>query len=1068
MRLVPSTSDDVEPFVVVHHGRFAKILLAELCGADGVALKRFALKLRADSIDSGGASAPKPPSNAELDLLWHQERAESLRVRSPYVVGPVAVPSALTQSPPVFYCRRVDAYFHPMCPQTGRLLSVCRDDAVLQGAGLSPYGQDTARYLRPQVVEEGAAEVLYHVDGEPHATATARIENLGGLVRAWGRALQGEQVLPDLPCQQCEHRAECYADRAGSLLAEQHLHVLSFYDVDALALELATTGFDTASTWLGGGREDVAEGSGWVNSYDRKGRVVEALRLKLAAFGDVCRGVAALQAAGRPHLGVSPANILAFEDAGSSATPAHWRLRFALTDLGGAKPIEVPTGAGTETIWRPGREVSEDRLSSLFLSPALRSLEGGTVTMTVASSEVVGDDGVARCVVSVHRAGVPSFALKGDLLLIEPADGGPCVGARVDEVSARGLTATVLSEFSDPSSTVVAGGSAHPSWVGQELAARLTFVRRSGPSADLYGLGMILLRLLLVHDEQTLAEVAGAVERCVKVMTSKTGGGDSMPLADRWQEILEGDPGEGRFACWHVMHLRRDRKHIFEGELHGEEFIPKKVWRSLLGLAGRLLLASPLSSSDEAGGGGAPVAPVLEELQRLERLLHVELFEQEARDRCVKAVCAQRRVQLLEEVSEVQVSPETLPPDAAPAALPSANSEGAQPGFVLKIARVGESVMQSHYFAQDRVTIGRREGANLLVLKDPMVSSKHAVIERVDGGYALFDCGSTNGSEVDGIRLPVEVSHPLDDGTVIHIRPFLLSFQLGEEAPDRADAITASSGEEVSEELGLVYAEYAEHGALKLHEEMTRVLDGLQDSLGQRGLLVGIESILAEPGGSGVAVAGAAQGSSDDASTDEQEQKQEQELARAALKSVRQLARSLTDSSELKSAAEVQEFISRVQRFVDVSSRWIEDMLEWRRLFSQQLELRATQTGAVRPPLRTAADVCEELLAPTGDHDGAASSDYFLSRFYDDVLVILEGLVEGGQRMREVVREQLHPDHLVEEAGREAKVSLLVQAAAGSALWKLYRAVYERVTAGSDHEAELRRLLALAAERRHR
>ena len=44
----------------------------------------------------------------------------------------------------------------------------------------------------------------------------------------------------------------------------------------------------------------------------------------------------------------------------------------------------------------------------------------------------------------------------------------------------------------------------------------------------------------------------------------------------------------------------------------------------------------------------------------------------------------------------------------------------------------------------------------------------------------LFDRGSTNGTEVDGIRLPVEVPHPLDDGSVIHIRPFVLSFRLAD------------------------------------------------------------------------------------------------------------------------------------------------------------------------------------------------------------------------------------------------------------------------------------------------
>ena len=76
------------------------------------------------------------------------------------------------------------------------------------------------------------------------------------------------------------------------------------------------------------------------------------------------------------------------------------------------------------------------------------------------------------------------------------------------------------------------------------------------------------------------------------------------------------------------------------------------------------------------------------------------------------------------------------------------------------------------------------------------------------------------------------------------------------------------------------------------------------------------------------------------------------------------------------------------------------------------------------------------------------------------------GLMGGGQRLRAAVREQLDPGRLVAEAGREAKLRILVQAAAGSALWQLYTKTFEAVTTGGEHEAELQRLLGLAVERR--
>lgn len=48
-----------------------------------------------------------------------------------------------------------------------------------------------------------------------------------------------------------------------------------------------------------------------------------------------------------------------------------------------------------------------------------------------------------------------------------------------------------------------------------------------------------------------------------------------------------------------------------------------------------------------------------------------------------------------------------------------------------------------------RLSIGRSEG-NGLVLADPSVSSRHAVLERRDGVWYVRDLGSTNGTLLDG------------------------------------------------------------------------------------------------------------------------------------------------------------------------------------------------------------------------------------------------------------------------------------------------------------------------------
>src|ERR1051326_1463308 len=56
---------------------------------------------------------------------------------------------------------------------------------------------------------------------------------------------------------------------------------------------------------------------------------------------------------------------------------------------------------------------------------------------------------------------------------------------------------------------------------------------------------------------------------------------------------------------------------------------------------------------------------------------------------------------------------------------------------------------------QGNVVIGREEGATL-VLPDPGVSSRHAILQDRGGDFALVDLGSTNGTFVNGSRIAEE------------------------------------------------------------------------------------------------------------------------------------------------------------------------------------------------------------------------------------------------------------------------------------------------------------------------
>lgn len=92
---------------------------------------------------------------------------------------------------------------------------------------------------------------------------------------------------------------------------------------------------------------------------------------------------------------------------------------------------------------------------------------------------------------------------------------------------------------------------------------------------------------------------------------------------------------------------------------------------------------------------------------------------------------------------------------------------------------VPDKVAQPYRFSLDRqiVYFGRGDD-NDIHIDSPSVSSEHAVMERIIGGYILTDLGSTNGIKLNGER--VNKIHLRNDQN-IHIGDAEFTFQLSDE-----------------------------------------------------------------------------------------------------------------------------------------------------------------------------------------------------------------------------------------------------------------------------------------------
>lgn len=1058
-RLATVADDPEQPFVVLHEGRFSRHYLVELVG-DGGVVADFVWKVQNDTTAPGLKGHGPEFGNGDLDDLWQREADALAAVQSPNVGATAAVPAAFLASPPIAHCRRVDRYFHPVCAATGAILTVCRDDTFLADCGLVPYGEDAWRYLHGGD-RSAPTQVFYRTPGanseRPREGVAVRIgpqlfRDLAQLVHAPdGPAAAAAQDV--LPCLSCEHRLECFPSPAVDqpVQAERWLRSVTFYDVRAVALERFDVDYRELMTLLGGG--DVAEALGasavpgraaalapvaqalaaadqWLFAGDPRRFPLEVLRQKLAAFVEVCSGLGAVHAAlGRPHFAIAPDNVMATLGSGGSGVPRRWTFRTALLDLGSPVRVMAPEpGRGDlADLLGPGPELREDLAFAPYVAEDLFGVDGQSAACALACRTETADDGVLVLVLEAQGAAPRKQFRSGDLVAIRV--GETLLWAQLRELRARGFVAVAKLPADHPCAA----------WDGRRFEARVAFHRHFGPPVDLFGLGMLLFRTLLVDDEQRIEDVADAVGKVRRRLEDELGEtADERHVAMRLQQLLAGKDLKAVFDPAHVLQRAEARAAATRG---GRSALDPGLWQELLRIAFRLTTRWPGFGYAQSHVEASPfvLRQVQADVEAVRQRAHVELFARAEQEAAIAAVCSELLTQLRGQL----LADESLDTTRA-----SGGGGGAAParGFRLVVERDGDGgPPQEFRFDREQVTIGRREVENLVRLNDPMVSSAHALIELSAEGWVVIDRNSTNGTEVDGIRLPGDVPQPLEDGSVILIRPFRLVFHQGGASLDATSVVHTVSAEQLADRLLAAYAAHANASADEQRPALRRVLLEARDLVGEAELVARLEQLgkrFAAGAGAGEAEAAELQA----------------KFFTSAHRALSQLSRSLVGAGEFKTAEDVQAFAGRLGRFVETTSQWIERTLELRRALGKHLELGTTTMSGAKASVRSAADVRQLLLGANPAPAGGDPSSWFLARFYDDVIGTIEGLLAGTQQVRRAIRERLDPERLVEQAGREGKMNLFGNAA-NTALWKLYVQVFQEVTEGKQFELELDRLL---------
>ena len=95
------------------------------------------------------------------------------------------------------------------------------------------------------------------------------------------------------------------------------------------------------------------------------------------------------------------------------------------------------------------------------------------------------------------------------------------------------------------------------------------------------------------------------------------------------------------------------------------------------------------------------------------------------------------------------------------------------------IITVSDQTPQPYRFQLDRQAVQLGRGSdNDIAINCGSVSVRHAVMERIDGGYQIRDLDSTNGTKLDGSRLAII---PLRDGMTVKLGDVAFDFTLTDE-----------------------------------------------------------------------------------------------------------------------------------------------------------------------------------------------------------------------------------------------------------------------------------------------
>ncbi len=635
----------------------ARSYLALLMSETGVVLDRLVLQLPVESAASHfpGEEAASP---AVVEAKWAAAREDLRKLREapryfPLLVLPAAAEDAAVppRLPPCFYCPAAERFFAMPCPRCLRPLSGCRDDAVLAQAGLPLYSASTSRFLHcPACLSGGEAPRFFTAAPVADDLAEKGVGGIDALRGELAQTLEGRAAkgAPPaagvrLPCVACPQAGPCLGAGVKGKRAKAGTArwiVFNAFDSPYLITRLAPVPFDRFVELLGGrpGGLDPPVGPGYLFAAEGSGiDAVEVLALKLVLFVQLVRALREYyRLLGLPHLDLQPAHLAVEPGSQGDQLPHLWSFQVKL--LGTSSSRLERLAPGVEVMLPP----REPQVS--YCSPALRnSCLIRTRTAELVLDRLVpeeDDRGRFRLVGTLADPNgiFPSPAAADRLALSWSRDllGAPERGAAArPDAQGSGAGSGALAIITEP----LALGALSAEQAAQVRGLRIPDVRYRvypalGVAEDVYSLGVLLLRALLVNDRQDL----GALDEVIAAIGARNEpvGARNEPVGARSEPIgARNEPAavlaehSGVLGEANVFFQEADR---VAGRPNS---IPDELWRETLLFAFRLIARGPGLGLPDDGAAEERVSAVhletvLKTAEDLLRRLYSILFQRQA------------------------------------------------------------------------------------------------------------------------------------------------------------------------------------------------------------------------------------------------------------------------------------------------------------------------------------------------------------------------------------------------------------------------------------------------------